>query len=51
MGFVGELVRARVTVKLCPSQPFVDSFSDPVSGVNRLRGYTHDKCAMLLPRS
>lgn len=51
MGFVGELVRARVTVKLCPSQPFVDSFSDPVSGVNRVRGYTHGRCAMLLPRS
>ena len=33
IGFVGELVRARVTVKLCPSQPFVDSFSDTVSVV------------------
>lgn len=27
MGRVGELVRASVTTKLCPSQPLVDSLS------------------------
>lgn len=51
MGFVGELVRARVTVKLCPSQPLVDSFSGLVSAVNGLSRYTHGRYAMLLPRS
>ena len=28
MGRVGELVRASVTTKLCPSQPLVDSLSE-----------------------